>query len=94
MTKTDCFSVVEMLPDPESRSSRGSESTEKLMQEQREQTALGAVYMTPNQIPESPAEPSTVITEKRRCDHDDRSEVNTIFWSGEPARSWCQLLIL
>jgi protein phosphatase 1 regulatory subunit 10 len=89
MTRLTVFSVVEMPPDPEPRSSRGSESTEKLTQEQREQTALGAVYMTPNQIPESPAEPSTVITEEE-VDRDVTTmttgpEVDAIFWSGEPA---------
>jgi len=81
--------LVEMPPDPESRPPRGSESTEKLTQEQREQTALGAVYMTPNQIPESPAEPTAVITEEE-VDRDVTTmttgpEVDAIFWSGEPA---------
>lgn len=83
------LSVVEMPPDPESRPPRGSESTEKLTQEQREQTALGAVYMTPNQIPESPAEPTEVLTEEE-VDRDVTAmttgpEVDAIFWSGEPA---------
>ena len=83
------FPVVEMPPDPELRPARGSESTEKLTQEKREQTALGAVYMTANQIPESPAEPTTVITEEE-VNRDVTTmttgpEVDAIFWSGEPA---------
>jgi len=56
-----------MPPDPESnqpRMSRGHASEEKRTQEEREQTALSAVYMTPSQIPDSPAEPSSVLTEE------------------------------
>jgi protein phosphatase 1 regulatory subunit 10 len=36
---------------------RGSQSTEKVTQEEREKSALGAVYMFPTQIPDSPSEP-------------------------------------
>ena len=40
---------------------RGGESQEKTTQEQRELTALGAMYLSLQQIPESPAEPATQI---------------------------------
>jgi len=36
---------------------RGSRSAEKFAQDEREKSALGAVYMFPSQIPESPTEP-------------------------------------
>jgi protein phosphatase 1 regulatory subunit 10 len=36
---------------------RGSQSTERLAQEEREKSALGAVYMFSSQVPESPSEP-------------------------------------
>lgn len=42
---------------------RGSASQEKTTQEEREQSALSAVYMSPNQIPDSPAEPAVVLTD-------------------------------
>ena len=42
---------------------RGAESQEKNKQEEREQTALGALYMSPAQIPESPLEPSGFLPE-------------------------------
>lgn len=43
---------------------RGEGSSEKVTQEAREQAALSALYMTPNQIPDSPAEPSSVMSEE------------------------------
>jgi len=42
---------------------RGLNSLEKLVQEEREKSALNALYMSPSQIPESPAEPSQQIPE-------------------------------
>jgi hypothetical protein len=56
-----------MPPDPDPnnpRMPRGHASEERVVQEEREQTALSAVYMTPTQIPDSPAEPSTVLPEE------------------------------
>ena len=59
--------VFELPPDPDPnnpRMPRGHLSEERGIQEQREQTALSAVYMMPSQIPDSPGEPSTVISEE------------------------------
>lgn len=60
------LAVIELPPEDSShpRLVRGSASQEKTTQEEREQTALSAVYMSPGQIPESPAEPTTVIPEE------------------------------
>ena len=65
---------------------RGQESQEKVAQEEREQTALGALYMSAAHIPDSPAEPSTIVSEED-VDKDIRMmivgpELDTIFWSG------------
>ncbi|KAJ7727884.1 hypothetical protein B0H16DRAFT_1677208 [Mycena metata] len=67
---------------------RGSESQEKATQEQREQTALVSLYMSPSSIPDSPAEPSVVIPDEE-VDKDVREmtagpEVDAVFWSGPP----------
>ncbi|KAJ7179627.1 hypothetical protein C8R46DRAFT_1160152 [Mycena filopes] len=67
---------------------RGSQSQEKATQEQREQTALVSLYMSPSSIPDSPAEPSSVITDEE-VDKDVREmtagpEVDAVFWSGPP----------
>ncbi|PPQ63961.1 hypothetical protein CVT24_009084 [Panaeolus cyanescens] len=43
---------------------RGTESEEKEVQERREQTALGALYMNASQIPDSPGEPPSVISDE------------------------------
>jgi protein phosphatase 1 regulatory subunit 10 len=43
---------------------RGQQSSERTAQEEREQTALGALYMTAAQIPDSPGEPSATIAEE------------------------------
>ncbi|KAF4615967.1 hypothetical protein D9613_011490 [Agrocybe pediades] len=59
--------LVEMPPEPDDAPPKvpvGGNSQEKTTQEEREQTALGAVYMSLNQIPESPAEPNTIIPEE------------------------------
>lgn len=45
------------LESPDEMIERGSSSTEKAVQEEREKTALGSLYITPSQIPDSPAEP-------------------------------------
>jgi len=64
---------------------RGERSQEKTTQEQRERTALSAVYMTLQMIPDSPAEPAVLIPEEEV----DREvvtmicgESDSIFWSG------------
>lgn len=59
---------------------------EKTAQEEREQTALGALYMNAAQIPDSPTEPATTIPEED-VDADVKMmtvgpESDTIFWSG------------
>ncbi|KAJ3493044.1 hypothetical protein NLJ89_g11104 [Agrocybe chaxingu] len=52
-------------PDPlQRRPERGYASQERSVQEEREQTALSAIYMSASQIPDSPAEPATVLTEE------------------------------
>ncbi|KAJ8514875.1 hypothetical protein ONZ45_g7623 [Pleurotus djamor] len=43
---------------------RGSTSEERHTQEQREQTALSAVYLSPQHIPDTPGEPSQVYSEE------------------------------
>lgn len=57
-----------MPPEPDPSNPRvmprGSSSQEKTIQEEREQSALSAVYVTSSQIPDSPAEPADVITEE------------------------------
>ncbi|KAF7330885.1 hypothetical protein MVEN_02428000 [Mycena venus] len=70
------------------RGERGSQSEEKTTQEQREQTALVSLYMSPSSIPDSPAEPSVIIPDED-VDKDVREmttgpEVDTVFWSGPP----------
>jgi protein phosphatase 1 regulatory subunit 10 len=65
---------------------RGVQSQEKTTQERREQTALGARYVSPAQIPDNPAEPSNVIPDDT-VDKDMRvmtcgPDVDAIFWSG------------
>ncbi|KAG6819460.1 hypothetical protein H0H93_011630, partial [Arthromyces matolae] len=64
----------------------GSLSTEKTVQEKREQTALGALYMSPAHIPDSPAEPPHVIseeeTDKSMVTMTSGPEVDAIFWNG------------
>ena len=68
--------------------SRGEESRERLDQEEREKTALGALYMSVAQIPDSPAEPPVVIPDDQ-TDSTVRHmitgpDVDSIFWSGPP----------
>ncbi|OBZ71852.1 hypothetical protein A0H81_08113 [Grifola frondosa] len=65
---------------------KGEESQEKTTQEQRELGALVALYPTPAQIPDSPAEPPTQIPEEQ-VDENVRlmltgPAVDSIFWSG------------
>ncbi len=78
------FTVVEMPPELEVPP-RGKDSVEIKVQEEREQTALGAVYMG-GQIQESAAEPSLQIPEEQ-VDAEVKTmltgpDVDTIFWSG------------
>ncbi|KAG2150329.1 uncharacterized protein EDB93DRAFT_1084239 [Suillus bovinus] len=65
-------------------SQRGQNSTEKTTQEEREQTALGALYMSSAQIPDSPGEPTTIISDEE-IDVDVKtmtvgSECDNFFW--------------
>jgi protein phosphatase 1 regulatory subunit 10 len=71
------------------RMPRGHASQEKGIQEEREQTALSAVYMTPTQIPDSPAEPSTALSEEE-VDKDVKTmqlgdEMENLFYPAAPA---------
>nr|GAT46179.1 predicted protein [Mycena chlorophos] len=73
---------------PSSDHERGSGSEEKGVQEVREQTALASWYMSASSIPDSPAEPSSVIADEE-VDKDVRemtagTEVDEIFWSSPP----------
>lgn len=66
-------------------SQRGQNSAEKTTQEEREQTALGALYMSPAQIPDSPGEPTTTIGDDE-IDVDVKNmtvgpECDNFFWS-------------
>ncbi|KAJ6612145.1 hypothetical protein B0H10DRAFT_1918313 [Mycena sp. CBHHK59/15] len=70
---------------------RGAESQEKATQEQREQTALVSLYMSPASIPDSPAEPASTIPEEE-VDKDVRvmtsgPDVDLVFWSGPPVQA-------
>lgn len=63
---------------------RGQNSAEKTTQEEREQTALGALYMSQAQIPDSPGEPTTTIGDDE-IDVDVKimtvgSECDNFFW--------------
>ncbi|PPQ81083.1 hypothetical protein CVT25_014546 [Psilocybe cyanescens] len=67
---------------------RGGQSEEKKTQAEREQMALSAMYMSPNQIPDSPAEPTNVMSEEE-ADQDVTQmtagpEMDPVFWSSEP----------
>ncbi|KAF9224415.1 hypothetical protein BS17DRAFT_779754 [Gyrodon lividus] len=64
---------------------RGQQSSERITQEEREQTALGALYMNAAQIPDSPGEPSATTPEEE-VDVDVKmmtvgSECDLVFWS-------------
>ncbi|KAF6762518.1 hypothetical protein DFP72DRAFT_841656 [Ephemerocybe angulata] len=59
------------FPHPDLDKPRGVNSQEKDAQAKREQTALGALYMNLSQVPESPAEPTSVIAE-------DQVDVNVV----------------
>ncbi|KAG6896863.1 hypothetical protein C0992_005610 [Termitomyces sp. T32_za158] len=67
---------------------RGSGSQEKDVQEKREQTTLGAVYISPAHIPDSPAEPLHVISEeevaRNMVSMTSGPEVDAVFWSSGP----------
>ncbi|KAF9268327.1 hypothetical protein L218DRAFT_609705 [Marasmius fiardii PR-910] len=52
--------LIEIPTDIE-RVSRGEASQEKIVQEQREQTALVAIYLSDAHIPESPGEPTHIV---------------------------------
>ncbi|THH13327.1 hypothetical protein EW146_g6870, partial [Bondarzewia mesenterica] len=78
---------VELPPDLEVRP-RGEESQEKATQEQRELTALGAMYLSLQQIPDSPAEPAIQI-QPEQVDENVRvmlvgPEVDMLFFSPPP----------
>lgn len=65
---------------------RGEGSEERTKQEQREATALGALYISAAHIPDAPAEPPHVISEEE-TDRDTQimacgSEADAVFWSG------------
>ncbi|EIM85511.1 uncharacterized protein STEHIDRAFT_140135 [Stereum hirsutum FP-91666 SS1] len=68
---------------------RGEESQEKVVQEQREQTALGAMYLTPQQIPDSPAEPAIQLTPEQTDENVKvmmtGPEVDGLFWTNAPS---------
>ncbi|KZP21743.1 hypothetical protein FIBSPDRAFT_714347, partial [Athelia psychrophila] len=76
------------IPDYVNSDPRGAESQEKVTQEEREQTALGALYMSTAQIPDSPAEPPHTITDEE-VDVDVKQmdageEANAVFGSAAP----------
>lgn len=65
---------------------KGKDSAERLKQEEREQTALGALYLTAADVPDSPSEPDSQIPDEQ-VDTEAKimltgPEVDAIFWSG------------
>ena len=58
------YPLVVEVPESDPPRSRGSASQEKMVQEEREQSALGALYPSLQMIPDSPAEPGVVLTEE------------------------------
>lgn len=80
------MTVIEIPIDVETHP-RGENSVEKVTQEQREQTALGAVYSNAL-IPDSPTEPAYVMPDDEVDKEVKRMtsgpEVDAIFWSSEP----------
>lgn len=60
----DWFEPVLIDIKDEERYDRGRESVEKEVQEQREATALAALYPDPSLIPESPSEPPTALSDE------------------------------
>ena len=76
--------MVEIPSDIDLRD-RGENSTEKVTQEKREQTALSALYISAAHIPESPGEASYTLLEGE-VDKDVQHmivgpEVDSIFWN-------------
>ncbi|KAI0959243.1 hypothetical protein AcW1_004123 [Taiwanofungus camphoratus] len=78
--------LIDIPPDIEIRT-RGEDSLEKLTQEEREQSALVALYMSAATIPDSPAEPPSQISEEQVDEGVRRMltgpNVDSIFWSGD-----------
>ncbi|KIL67411.1 hypothetical protein M378DRAFT_159842 [Amanita muscaria Koide BX008] len=81
--------LIEIPIDIDTRP-RGDNSVEKVTQEEREQTALGAVYSNAH-IPDSPTEPAYVMPDDEVDIQAKRMtsgpEVDAIFWSSEPIPS-------
>ena len=79
------IAALEMPPDLQIPP-RGSESTERAAQEEREQSALVVLYSSLAQIPDSPAEPPTQIPEEQVdegvCMMLTGPEVDAVFWQG------------
>ena len=80
------MTVIEIPIDVETHP-RGENSVEKVTQEEREQTALGAVYSNAH-IPDSPTEPAFVMlddeVDKEAKRMTSGPEVDAVFWSSEP----------
>ncbi|GJE84818.1 hypothetical protein PsYK624_008940 [Phanerochaete sordida] len=80
--------IIEIPPEIEI-SERGKDSIEKIVQDEREQNALGALYMADNQIPESAGEPAFLLPDDQ-VDIQAKpmlvgEDVEALFWSGAPA---------
>ena len=77
---------VTALEMPPEATPRGSQSQERLAQEERERSALVVLYSTPAQIPDSPAEPSSQIPEEQVDEGVvmmlTGPDVDAVFWSG------------
>ncbi|KAG7096571.1 hypothetical protein E1B28_003991 [Marasmius oreades] len=75
------------IPDDIEYVSRGIASQEKTVQEQREQTALVAIYLSDAHIPESPGEPTNIVDAeemgKEAVIMTCGTEVDEEFFSGE-----------
>ncbi|KAL0064779.1 hypothetical protein AAF712_008326 [Marasmius tenuissimus] len=77
------------IPSDIAQITRGESSQEKTMQEQREKTALVAVYLSDSHIPETPGEATNILDadeQKDVCMMTVGPEVDDLFFSSEQAQ--------
>ncbi|EKM59537.1 uncharacterized protein PHACADRAFT_191906 [Phanerochaete carnosa HHB-10118-sp] len=79
--------IIEIPPEIEVPE-RGKDSIEKVAQDEREQNALGALYITEAQIPETAGEPTSALPDDQ-IDTQAKpmlvgQDMEALFWSGVP----------